>query len=89
MTILLILFAVLSAADGLITNYALNKGLTELNPVVRGFIKTFGQVPGLAILKVAPVVFLYFLVLPDWFVGAIDAGYVGLLGWNLYQLNKK
>lgn len=86
---LAILLSLLQVADAATTYKIINKGGRELNPVMNWLFKRFGMLNVLAV-KVILVsmagVYLY-ITFP---VGLIPLCilYVGVVGWNTYQIYK-
>ena len=86
---LAILLSLLQVADAATTYRIINKGGRELNPVMNWLFKRFGMLNVLAV-KVILVsmagVYLY-ITFP---VGLIPLCilYVGVVGWNSYQIYK-
>lgn len=86
---LAILLSLLQVADAATTYKIINKGGRELNPVMNWLFKRFGMLNVLAV-KVILVsmagVYLY-ITFP---VGLIPLCilYVGVVGWNSYQIYK-
>lgn len=86
------LLVILHLADIYTTNYALTKmeGMAEKNPILANLFPRFGILPTLFVLKILILgVFWYYLgnYIPA--LVLLDVGYVGLIIWNVYQINKK
>lgn len=55
MLLLLILFAVLQAADGVLTYIGLKRGMGEMNPVARRIIAALGMIPAIVAFKLGGI----------------------------------
>ncbi len=70
---ILILFAALTAADAWLTLKILKTGGRELNPVVRVAMERFGNVKGMALVKVPTLILA--VILPWWMLLALAVFY--------------
>jgi len=77
---LLILFVTLTAADALLTLRILKAGGRELNQIVRKAMEKFGNVKGMAIVKVPTLILAVFL--PWWMLLVLCGIYGAAVGAN-------
>jgi len=87
--ILLILFIALQIADCVTTVKILSAGGTEVNPIMAKLFGLVGVVPGLIIMKGIIIVAMYIASLyQPWLLIPAVVLYVGIVGWNAYQMTK-
>ena len=84
---LLFIFILLQIADCLTTVHILKQGGREANPFMNWAFQKIGLGATLSIVKVTAVVAVA-AVWNEWLTLALDAVYVGVVGWNGYQIYK-
>ena len=85
---LLFLLTALQVADAFLTVKILKGGGQELNPVMRWAMGKLGVVNALAALK-TPFVLLVAAVWNETLTFWVCVLYIGVVGWNTYQVLKK
>jgi len=91
---LLLIFIFLQIADCFTTIYILEKNGKELNPVLAKLFDWVGVWQGLVIVKsiAIAIVLIGTKLLPIefsyWLLGLGDVVYLGVVGWNSYQIYK-
>ena len=83
---LLFLFILLQIADSLTTVHILKNG-KELNPFLNWAFEKIGIGATLAIIKTVAVI-LVTAVWNEWLTFGLDVFYIGVVGWNSYQIYK-
>ena len=92
---LLILFIMLQVADCYTTIRILGSGGIEANPILAGLFDKIGIPETLSIMKCVVIAAMLVLTkLVDtatslWVLGICDLVYIGVVGWNSYQIFKK
>jgi len=84
---LLFIFILLQIADSLTTVHILKNGGREANPFLNWAFQKLGMGATLAIIKVAAVL-LVFVAWNEWLTFGLDVFYIGVVGWNSYQIFK-
>ena len=85
---LLFLLTALQVADAFLTVKILKGGGQELNPVMRWVMSKLGVVNALAAVK-TPFVLLVAAVWNETLTFWVCVLYIGVVGWNTYQVLKK
>ena len=85
---LLFLLIALQVADAFLTVKILKDGGQELNPVMRWVMGKLGVVNALAAVK-TPFVLLVAAVWNETLTFWVCVLYIGVVGWNTYQVLKK
>ena len=83
---LLFIFILLQIADSLTTVHILKNG-KELNPVMAWLFDKFGIPAALAVIKLI-VLIAVFIAWNEWLTLGLDIAYLGVVGWNSYQIYK-
>jgi ribose/xylose/arabinose/galactoside ABC-type transport system permease subunit len=84
---LLFIFILLQIADSLTTVHILKNGGREANPFLNWAFQKLGMGATLAIIKVAAVL-LVFVAWNEWLTLGLNVFYIGVVGWNSYQIFK-
>ena len=84
---LLFIFILLQIADSLTTVHILKNGGREANPFMAWLFDKLTVAGGLSLLKVV-VILVVFVAWNEWLLFGLDAVYVGVVGWNTYQIFK-
>ena len=84
---LLFIFILLQIADSLTTVHILKNGGREANPFLNWAFDKIGIGATLTIIKVA-VVSIVFIAWNEWLLFGLNVFYVGVVGWNTYQIFK-
>lgn len=91
MTVLLILFAALNIADGVLTYKIIRGGGHEMMPVADNLIKRLGLRNALTILKVLTVAGIWYWAfhgLAPAVLAWMCAAFAAIVGWNFIQYRK-
>jgi len=84
---LLFLFILLQIADCLTTVYILKQGGREINPFMNWLFGKVGILAALIGMKLIVTIALV-AVWNEWLTLGLDAAYLGVVGWNSYQIYK-
>ena len=84
---LLFLFILLQIADCLTTVHILKQGGKEANPFMNWAFQKIGIGATLSIIKGAAIS-IVFVAWNEWLTLVLDAAYLGVVGWNSYQIYK-
>lgn len=84
---LLFIFILLQIADCLTTVYILRQGGREANPFMKWLFDKIGIPAALIGMKLI-VLIAVFIAWDEWLTLGLDAAYLGVVGWNSYQLYK-
>ena len=84
---LLFLFILLQIADCLTTVHILKQGGREANPFMNWLFDKVGILAALIGMKLI-VLIAVFVAWNEWLTLGLDAAYLGVVGWNSYQIYK-
>ena len=84
---LLFIFILLQIADSLTTVYILKQGGREANPFMNWLFDKIGIPAALAVMKVF-VIIAVFIAWDEWLTFGLTVAYMGVVGWNSYQIYK-
>ena len=84
---LLFLFILLQIADSLTTVHILKNGGREVNPFMNWLFDKIGIPTALAVMKLITLIAV-FIAWNEWLTLSLDIAYLGVVGWNSYQIYK-
>ena len=84
---LLFIFILLQIADSLTTVHILKNGGREANPFMNWLFDKIGIPAALAVMKVF-VIIAVFIAWDEWLTFGLTVAYMGVVGWNSYQIYK-
>ena len=84
---LLFLFILFQIADCLTTVHILKDGGREANPFMNWLFDKVGVPAALIGMKLI-VLIAVFVAWNEWLILGLDAAYLGVVGWNSYQIYK-
>lgn len=84
---LLFIFILLQIADSLTTVHILKQGGREANPFMNWLFDKIGIPAALAVMKVF-VIIAVFIAWDEWLTFGLTVAYMGVVGWNSYQIYK-
>lgn len=84
---LLFIFILLQIADSLTTVHILKNGGREANPFMNWLFGKIGIPASLALMKLLTLA-LVFVAWNEWLTLGLNAIYIGVVGWNTYQIFK-
>lgn len=84
---LLSIFIFLQIADCLTTIYILKRGGREANPFMNWLFDKIGIPAALAAMKLITLIAV-FIAWNEWLTLSLDIAYLGVVGWNSYQIYK-
>ena len=84
---LLFLFILLQIADSLTTVHILKQGGREANPVLAWLFDKVGMIPSLVVMKLLAIGAVTW-AWDEWLTFGLTVAYMGVVGWNSYQIYK-
>jgi len=84
---LLFIFILLQIADSLTTVHILKNGGREANLFMNWLFDKIGIPAALAVMKVF-VIIAVFIAWDEWLTFGLTVAYMGVVGWNSYQIYK-
>ena len=84
---LLFIFILLQIADSLTTVHILKNGGREANPFMNWLFDKIGIPAALTVMKLI-VLIAVFIAWNEWLTLGLDIAYLGVVGWNSYQIYK-
>ena len=84
---LLFIFILLQIADSLTTVHILMNGGREANPFMNWLFDKIGIPAALAVMKVFAIIAV-FIAWNEWLTFGLTVAYMGVVGWNSYQIYK-
>ena len=84
---LLFLFILLQIADCLTTVHILKQGGREANPVLAWLFDKVGMIPSLVVMKLLAIGAVTW-AWNEWITLGVTVWYLGVVGWNSYQIWK-
>ena len=84
---LLFIFILLQIADCLTTVHILKNGGQKANPFMNWLFDKIGIPAALTVMKLI-VLIAVFIAWNEWLTLSLDIAYLGVVGWNSYQIYK-